>query len=222
VPPEQDGDGRNGSAAAASTSADAIAAGVADVVRAALGVGAALARSVTRAVESGESEPSRPGTGPLGDLVRDSLEATGGVVRVIVRGIGVTGRAVAVPLSARRDVPSAAVAQASHRPRVHAGSTLRVPLAVENAGSEPLTEMHIRCQLISRLEGAESPEGEPLATFAIRFEPSILTVGPRDFEKLTVYVDVPARTAPGCYRADITDDSSGFEATLDFDVVSES
>lgn len=218
--PDQDGAADATSAPATSTGADDIAAGVADVVRAALGVGAALARSVTRTLETGEAEALQPATGPLGELVRDSLDAAGGVVRVIVRGIGVTRRAVAVPLGAVRQAPLATAAEVPQGPRVHAGSTLRVPLSIENPGPEPLKEMAVRCSRVARVEGGVPGEDAPSLLAGVRFEPQSLNIGPRDFEKLTVYVDVPAGTSPGSYRADLTD-GGGFAASLEFEVVSE-
>ena len=101
-------------------------------------------------------------------------------------------------------------------PTVHCGSTLRIPLSVENPGQEPMAEMRFACLAVS---GGEVSAGELLEAKAFRFEPELLSVAPRDFEKLTVYVDVPETAAPGLYEAKIGPSPGDFEIVLRLQVI---
>jgi hypothetical protein len=72
---------------------------------------------------------------------------------------------------------------------------------------------------ILRVAAEPSGNGASLPATAIRFDPPVLTVAARDFEKLTVLVDVPAATAPGRYDASIGLMEGSFELSFVFDVV---
>ncbi|HET9051823.1 MAG TPA: hypothetical protein VFO60_08970 [Candidatus Dormibacteraeota bacterium] len=205
---------------------DELAAGVADVLRAAVGVGTAVARTVARTAGAAGAVPRADDAAQLGALVQSSLAAAGSVARVVVYGIGVAARAVAASPpdgaapGSRRTGDGAASAASSEpaplptAPEVHAGSTLRVPLSVENPDEQPLA-LEMRCSGAVRLDGA--PEGTPVPALAqaVRFDPATLTVAPRDFEKVTVFVDVPVGAAAGPHRIAITDAAGSFSATLD-------
>jgi hypothetical protein len=101
------------------------------------------------------------------------------------------------------------------RPIVRAGSTLRVPLLVQNQESASTPEMGFVCPTLERLDGTDGRGPEPSD---LRFVPPMLMVGPRDFEKLTVLVAVPPDATAGRYRAHIVGDPGAFRTALEFDV----
>jgi hypothetical protein len=88
-------------------------------------------------------------------------------------------------------------------------------MSIENPTDQPMTEMQFK---ILRVASEPSGNGASLPATAIRFEPPVLTVAARDFEKLTVLVDVPAGTAPGRYDASIGLMEGSFELSFVFDV----
>ena len=53
----------------------------------------------------------------------------------------------------------------------------------------------------------------------VRFEPQSLTIAPNDFEKLTVFIDVPEDAAQGRYQTSIGLDSNTQIAVIDFTVI---
>ena len=91
-----------------------------------------------------------------------------------------------------------------------------MPLSIENTGAEPMTDLQFRCLAV---EVESAGPGTPLVPSNVRFEPASLTVAPRDFEKLTVYVDAPAETAPGQYQVTIGLESGTFRTAFPFVVV---
>ncbi len=69
----------------------------------------------------------------------------------------------------------------------------------------------------ARVTPTTSP-GQPLAVAAVRFEPQTLTIAAQDFEKVTMYVDTAADTAPGTYEAAIDLGSGVFAIRIRFTV----
>ena len=211
---------------------DELAAGVADVLRAAMGVGTAMARTVARTTGAvAAAAPQGEQGAQLTALVQSTLDAAGGVARVIVRGLGVAARAAAAearpdaaasaerwPAGGNGATPAEEPPPVPTAPEVHAGSTLRVPLSVENPADSPL-DLAMACTGAARLDGGGGATGVPELAAAVRFEPASLSVAPRDFEKLTVYIDVPAGVAAGPHRVAIADADGSFTATLDVRVL---
>jgi hypothetical protein len=103
-------------------------------------------------------------------------------------------------------------------PRVRAGSTLRVPLSIENPGAERMDDMRFACLALARAPGSVPAKGAPLGIDDVRFQPLPLSVGPRDFEKLTVFVDTRPDTAPGRYDLTIGLPGGAFQMTIPFEV----
>jgi hypothetical protein len=204
-----------------------LVAGVAGVLTASLGVGAALARTVAKATAAdGQAPHPAEHAGPLQELIFYSFSALGNVVGLVGSSVGDAVRlrptsAASAPGVGVEPAPSVAPASgvsavAGGLPRVRQGATLRVPLSIENRGDAPMEGLTFSCVSVS---GRAAGPGEPLGAEALRFEPESFSVAPRDFEKLTVFVDVAPDTAPGRYEAQIIMGQVGFETTLRFDVV---
>lgn len=194
--------------------ADDLAKSVSETVGAILGVGVSVARLFARATaQPGHDVTITPGQGPLSEIIQYGVATAANVVRVVPTAIGEASRA------ARGTIKS--VADAEHDtdnrvPSVRLGSTLRVPMSIENPTDRPMNDMHFT---IKRIASEPSGNGMPLPATVIRFDPPGLTVAARDFEKLTVFVDVPPETAPGRYDASIGLVEGNFELSFVFNVV---
>jgi hypothetical protein len=189
---------------------------IVDVVSAAIDVGAAVTRQVARGAVQGTRAASPQGEG-IARLVRDGASVVGGVLGVVASevGRGVTKQRAATQTQASPSGEAPSQGAPAGRPVVRAGSTLRVPLLVQNQESAPTPEMGFLCPTLERLDGTDARGPEPSD---LRFVPPMLTVGPRDFEKLTVLVAVPPDATSGRYRAHIVGDPGAFRTALEFDV----
>ncbi|MDZ4719360.1 MAG: hypothetical protein SH847_12970 [Roseiflexaceae bacterium] len=206
-----------------------ITAGIGNIVVAALGVGAALAHTAARVTSVGMPvpEPPVPQT-PVGDLVHYSVQTVGNLVSLMTSTVGgiiqlrpdpPTGdppTAAEPPVPAPAPKPAAPASPAPQIPVVRAGSTLRLPLMIENPGAEPMAEMVFICM---EVRGIAHGVGPRVSAESIRFLPTSLNVAPRDFEKLTVFIDTIQATAPGRYEVLISTTSKAFEMTLRFEVL---
>jgi hypothetical protein len=171
---------------------DEIVDGVAEVVNATLDLVGDIARSTADAT-SRDKVIDRPpeDAAPLDVIVHYGLVTVSNVIDMLGSAAGTAVR----PSRERRR--AAAHPAGGGTPRVQAGSTLRVPLSIENTQSSPM-EITAECVKVD-VDGQGA--GKPLGCDAVRFEPPSLKVAPRDFEKLTVFVDTSAETAPGRYEA---------------------
>ena len=192
--------------------------GVTELASATLGVGATFARIAAQATAGERPVPLPPQpAAPLTAIVHYSAAALVNVVDAVRAGIGEVRAATSPATRDTRARPSPVVSPPppTELPTVHPGSTLRMPLSIENTGDEPMEGLQFTCLA---LEAAPAGPGTPLMVGNVRFEPASLTVAPRDFEKLTVYVDVPTGTAPGPYQATIGLESGSFHTTFPFAV----
>jgi hypothetical protein len=193
-----------------------------------MGVGAALAKATAEATARGKQVPAPPAGSfnPMNIMVHYSLAAMVNVMGAMADGLGevrgaATGPDVGPPPAnqpkAAPDAPTQpAAAQESNLPTVHCGATLRIPLSVENPNPEAMSDMRFACLKVS---GGEVSAGQLLGPDDFRFEPELLSVAPRDFEKLTVYIDVPETAAPGSYEATIGPSPGDFEIVLRLNVI---
>ncbi len=228
-----------GSGTDTGTGTEALIQGMTGMVTAAMGVGAALAKATAEATARGKQVPAPPAGSfnPMNIMVHYSLAAIVNVMGAMADGIGEvrgaateSGFAPNVAPDVAPDVgpdvgsdvppptqpPQATAAPDSSLPTVHCGATLRIPLSVENPGQEAMAEMRFACLEVS---GGEVSAGQLLGPEVFRFEPELLSVAPRDFEKLTVYVDVPETAAPGTYEAKIGPSPGDFEIVLRLNVI---
>ncbi|MEO8523811.1 MAG: hypothetical protein ABI460_03730 [Caldimonas sp.] len=170
----------------------ALAASLAGVVDAALGVGVSLARMMAEATATGPSIASVPsGTPPVQAIVRYGVTAVSNVAQAVMagaRGVGKASPAAAKP------APTARAAG----PRVRAGTTLRVPLSVENPGDRPMLGLQPLARRVRRAAGGDALALLPLD--AVTFSPRQFDVAPRDFEKLVVQVELPVDLPEGGYE----------------------
>ncbi len=214
--------------------ADELVKGMADVVTAALGVGAALARTAARASALGKPVPEPGGSQhPINLIVHYSLATAMNLVGAVATGVGGVSSVLrrspaeenksadsqpapspqtAEPAAAERqpEPPISSVAaqptqvenatpaaSTAGRPSVKQGNSLRIPLSIENPSGEALTGLRFQCLGIESAAPVEAHAEMP----GLRCEPESLTIAAHDFEKLTVYIDVPARAQPGAYTA---------------------
>jgi hypothetical protein len=193
-----------------SRTTDELVDGVSQVVTAALGVGAAMAKAVAEATAQGRPlpPPAQPDS-PLTAMVHYGVATVTNVAGVVMKSVG----GIRMDVKPRTGGPAPAAARS---PRVHQGTTLRVPLSIENPSETPMLGVAYRCL---ELAGGDPDAGVPLGRDAVRFLPPVLDVQPRDFEKLTVYIDTAPHTAPGRYRARIGTGTGGAETALEFEVV---
>lgn len=177
--------------------------------------GASAARVVARttAEQASALEPAQ-----LGEAVRNGATAAGNILGLFVNGLR---SATAAPTARRPGTERSASgagsgSPAAELPTVRAGSTLRVPLLVENREAVEMSGLDFTCRSVDRLIPGEGPG---VGRHQVRFDPSTLTVASRDFEKLTVRVATAPDTAPGRYRVTIVGGADVFSTTLEFEVV---
>lgn len=199
-------------------SGDALTERLTEVLDAGLQLGASLARRLAEATGS----PEQQETGvPVDDLVRFGSEAAGNVISLVAAGartgVDLGARAGRAVTPDRGTAPRAATAAAL--PTVSTGSTLRVPLLVENTGQAPTRSLTFATTSLLRSGCPDAAACTCLAVDAVTFTPETLVVAAHDFEKLTVRLAVPAETTPGDYTASIVAGDGWFSTTIRFSVV---
>lgn len=197
----------------------AIVDGVTDIISAALGVGASVARAFAKATASEREVGASPSDRPLDEMVHFGVAGITNVVRLVGSAVGdAVDREGEVPdrEPARRSARGRgreANATAGSVPGVARGDTLRVPLSVENPGPEPMQGMAVS---VGDVATAELGSGKPLQPSAVRCVPPSLDIAPRDFEKLTVFVETEPDTAAGRYWVDVHIGTEAHRAQLHF------
>lgn len=151
--------------------------------------------------------------------MRFGSTAAGNVIRLVIDGARTGGAGTAVPGGAAPASPRQE--GRADGPRVTAGSTLRVPLLVENTGSATSAEVSFRAMSVRRVDHqpGESPESAALDPGQITFSPGTLVIGPKDFEKLTVRIATTPETAPGRYALTVDGGDGWFSTSIVFDVL---
>lgn len=214
-----------------SRSESPLAEGLSEVVNAAFGVGAAIARTLAEATASdkGVSKPET-GQGPLGEMVHYGVTTVTNVIGLVVSMMGSaksSNEEANQPFTSNQNktAESATGAEGSATkaemrtpsiPTVHQGGTLRMPLSLENPGDQAMENLVFVCQeMLARRIAA----GQPLAEGAVRFQPERLDIAPKDFEKLTLLIDTDEQTAAGQYVAHIGVAEGGLEINVEFEVV---
>jgi hypothetical protein len=183
---------------------DSLVKGVGRLLGTATELGAALAGAVDKATAGGRESPAAPpGETPAAAIIRHSVSAAANVARwVIDTAQSARGAAGGATSGSPR-------ANAAAGPQVQRGATLRVPLSIENPGREPMRA------LAPSVAGWTCGGREAAAPGIVRFVPETLDVEPRDFEKLTVLIDVDPGAAPGVYRLDVAL-GQGAPVSIDF------
>jgi hypothetical protein len=176
---------------------------VAGVVEAVLDVGVSVTKVLAEATApGGVVEPLPPSTPAFQAIVRYGVTAVGNVATAILSGGQVLRRAAGVTVGAAAAgapvPPASSPATARGGPRVQPGSTLRVPLSVENPGERPMRELTPRVRALRHADGRDAAGVIPPG--AVRFDPEEFDVAPRDFEKLTVFIAVPAQAPVGAFE----------------------
>lgn len=76
----------------------------------------------------------------------------------------------------------------------------------------------VHCSGVTAADGGQG-SGVALTPSAVRLSPAALDIQPRDFEKLTVFIDTGRDTRIGDYRAVLQMGEDGVETVIDFEVV---
>lgn len=170
----------------------ALAASVAGVVDAALGVGVSLARLMAEATATDQPVAPLPsGTPPIQAIVRYGVTALSNVAQAVMSGAQSVRKSAPI-------TPSPTAAAHPGGPRVRAGTMLRVPLSVENPGDRPMHGLRPVARRIRHAGGADARLLLPLEDVA--FSPPQFDVAPHDFEKLIVQVNLAADLPAGGYE----------------------
>lgn len=168
--------------------------GIQAIGDAALTLSASLARSIAEGL-SGRPQPPVAGETRIGGIARHGTNALGSLVAMTMAaareaGLGL-GTNTPPPAAETAPPPTAAAGIA----RLMPGASLRLPLSIDNPGSQPMERLAPHA-LGARFEGADCA-----APFALRFDPPSLSIAPRDFEKLVVTIDLPPEMPPGRWSA---------------------
>lgn len=209
--------------AAGQPDTSALARGLADVIQAGLAAGTALARVTAEATAGGRpvGEP-RQSDNALNALVHYSIASVVNVVDAIVQGVqdarvdAATGAGAASRRYPGDGTGGEQQSAASQLPAVHAGASLRLPLSIQNPGTEAMETLIFRCL---ELRSADNGAAAVIGPEQLRFEPQTLTIAPLDFEKLTVFIDVPTEAPAGYYEAIIGTTSGAMRSTIGFNVL---
>jgi len=189
---------------------DEIVDGVAEVVTATLDLVGDIARSTADAT-SREKVVDRPADDapPLDVIVHYGLVTVGNVIDML----GSAATTAVRPSRLRRQ--AAARPAGGGIPSVQPGSTLRVPLSIENTQAEPMEGLS---PAFVQIDSDRLDAGKPLTCDAVRFEPQALTIAPRDFARPTVFVDTTPETAPGRYEARLALGGEDVQTSVRFEV----
>jgi hypothetical protein len=202
---------------------DAVMGGVSQAIKLTLGAGASVAKVMAEATAGNRpvAEPRRSGS-EFDQLVHYGLATVVNVIGTIATGVNDFRQAEAQgarPQPAADPTAQPAPAEAAPLPEiptVPAGATLKLPLSVENPGTEPMQDMRFVCLGVQ----SETAMGTvPLTCAHVQFDPPLLTVNPRNFEKLTTTIAIPVDTPPGRYTVTIGLGGGEFETPLPFDVL---
>lgn len=186
-----------------------------NVVNAAMEIGVTLTRAAANVTARGEDvQPPPPDRGPIPDMLHYGLAAVTNLVRIVLP-IN-TNANPQTSATSSRPVSQPMNAPMTSTPRVHRGSVLRIPLAIENPGPEAMQNLRFTFLHAHRPGGQDT---RTLVRDAVRFEPPSLTVQPNDFEKLTVYVSPDADTPQGLHILTIGVLDSDFQVTVNVEVV---
>lgn len=161
--------------------------------------------------------PPREGRPPLEEMFRLGAVSAGNLIASVVGGARSSVRVARAPAAGTSTPPTSGSATGA-RPRVTAGSTLRIPLLVENSSAAATDEVAFVVRTIGRADGPHDPL-LGLDVSAVSFSPERLVIGPRDFEKLTVRIMTSAAAAAGSYRAVIVGGDGWFSTEIEFDVL---
>jgi hypothetical protein len=191
---------------------DGVTNGVSRVVDATLDLATAVAKTFAETAAGGKPvAPPEGGAGPVAAILHYGIVGAASAIELVLSTVGRSADTAAPPPPG-----GASAARPVEQPSVRRGSVLRVPLSIENPGTERMEGLTFTCLAMT---GRPSGPGRPLERRHARVEPERLTVGPRDFEKLTVFVDTPPDTAPGDYEATIGLAGGGAEMRVRFAVV---
>jgi hypothetical protein len=195
---------------------DSLTERVADVLDAGLQIGASLAR--TLAGVTGTRDTEATGKPPIDDIVTFGSAAATNLVGLVASGARAGASVTARTASGGRGAATSSGAQVSG-PMLRAGSTLRVPLLVENTGHTPTRALTFEAASVHRVGCEDGEQCTCLPSDGVTFTPESLVVAARDFEKLTVRVATPEDAPVGDYVASIVAGDGWFSTSIGFTVI---
>lgn len=151
---------------------------------AALNLGVSVARSIAEGL-SGQPQPSLASESRLAGIVRYGTNAFGSLVAMTVSAAREAGIELGSNAPVAASSASTTASAAPSLPHVAPGSSLRVPLSIDNPSGQTMVD------LTPHLLGAKHGDEDSTAPFTLHFEPASLSIAPRDFEKLVVTVNLP-------------------------------
>ncbi len=195
-----------------------IASGIFQIMNTAMKMGANITKGAAEITAAGEPvQPPKGTEDPINSMLHYGAATVGNVIRLVLpKPQGEAPGAPASPVSQGATSPSAPPQPQQNTPTVRPGSTLRIPLMIENPHAQPQVDQVFQCLSIVTETLAD---GDPLRLDHVRLEPPVLTVEPNDFEKLTVFVDVPENAAPGLYEVIIGHEVGDFQMRLPVNIV---
>jgi hypothetical protein len=141
-------------------------------------------------------------------MIRNGASTLAGLVRLTIDSL----RATTQPPTVGRPSSSGPTREL---PAVRAGDTLRVPLFIENPSPEPTGSLQF-----GPFESVPpSPAAPSISLAQVRCSPESLDIGPRDFEKVTVFVDTAPTTALGRHLVRVGVPGTAFVTSIEFDVL---
>lgn len=187
---------------------------VAHVVDAGLQLGASLARTLAGATGTADVAPT--GKLPIDDIVRFGSATASNLMGLVASGAraGVDVSTKPTGAAGRSDK-----APARNTPMVTVGSTLRVPLLVENPGQTPTRALTFATTSVVRAGCEDGEQCTCVPADGVTFTPETLVVAARDFEKLTVRLATPAEAPAGDYWAAVVAGDGWFSTVIAFSVV---
>lgn len=192
--------------------------GVSDMVNAAFEIGSSVARVFAQATSLDKPLEDPPaGDSSVSKMVYYGTTTIGNVVRMVFSGLSGSDSGNGNQQGGNQPGGNGTNQGTPEHtmPSVGRGSTLRMPLSIENRGNEPMEGMVFVCL---SMNGKTTGPGTPLNEASVRFQPARLDVPPNDFEKLTIFIDTALETAPGTYEATIALGPGIFENRIAFEV----
>lgn len=186
---------------------------ISEVVSAALDVGVSITRTFAKAT-TGEKPLKEPKEedGPLNAMVYFGVTAASNLANQLFTGFKAAAERTARAGRKTAQAPSSSATL----PTVRQGATLRIPLSIENQGSDPMVNMEFLCLSI---KAEKQGDTHNLSNKALRFEPKKLKVAPKDFEKLTVFINTEVDTIPDEYEVTICLLDGNFQMSIQFSVL---
>lgn len=193
-----------------------LASGILQIMNTALKMGANITKGAAEITSAGDSvAPPRSTQDPINSMLHYGAATVSNIIRLVLP-ISKTTDSHGQPHNTTQSPQSNSVAKQQNIPTVRQGSTLRIPLMIENPHNDPYVDIAFKCLSIVTDTLAD---GIALGLENVRLEPKTLTVLPGDFEKLTVFIDIPENVAIGKYEVIVGQEIGDYEFEIPVHVI---